>query len=190
MSLKSAGEYLNHFVDDVSGLPFGAPEAIVPETNRSFFRGDMRPAPVLLAAPFDLNFMFGIRGRLFVEPVAANPNTGYIAAQNFSVASDETKKSNIKPLSRPLERIQDFKVYNYNFIGSDKEEIGLISQDLIANTPLVKTLEDGSQAVNYNGALGLNIEATKALHEEQKALKRRLKKVKQELRAIAKEIKN
>ncbi len=166
-------EYLGHFQDDV-------------RPDLTHFIGDTTPQ----AAPFNgFNFILGIRGTLEIEPTALLPLlTGYASAQNFVVMSDEQEKENIKTISNPLEHLKSLNGYTYVFKDTKRPDVGLLSKDLKNHTPLVKVLEDGTEAVNYNGVVGLQVEATKALYQEQVELRKRLKKVKRELRQIAEEI--
>jgi type II secretory pathway pseudopilin PulG len=154
-------EYLSNFQDDV--IP-----------NLTHFVGDTTP----LLAPFNgFNFILGIQGQLRIFPSAALPAlTGYVSAQNFDVMSDENKKKNIETISKPLDHLKLLNGYTYVLRDTHRPDLGLLSRDLKDHTPLVKVLEDGTEAVNYNGVVGLQIEATKALYQEQVELRKRLKK--------------
>lgn len=131
-----------------------------------------------------------IQSQLHVLPSAADPlNSGYMYARQFETTSDRTQKENIKRLTDPLLSLNQFHAYEYNFKGDPKKELGLMAQDIEMGTPLVRQMSNGVKAVNYNGVLGLQIEAVKAVHQEQKQLNQKLEQLKKELLEIQSDLK-
>lgn len=140
------------------------------------------------ADPVDLRG-FVIQSWLQVEPdpninlaIPANyTRTGYVYAQHFALISDQKEKKNIETIQNPLELIQNFKAYEYNFKDNPQKEIGLLAQDIEKISPLVRERPDGVKTVNYNGVIGLQIEAIKALKKEQKELNKKLDQLQSDL---------
>ncbi len=96
--------------------------------------------------------------------------SGDIYYKNGWVTSDSTFKRNIVRLDHSLDRINRLQGVSYNFkdnansrtIEDEKKVIGLIAQEVEKVVPeAVKTMKDGTKAINYQSLIGLLIEGIK-----------------------------
>jgi hypothetical protein len=94
-----------------------------------------------------------------------------ITAQEFTPTSDINLKENIQTVNNALETISSLRGVSFDWKETGKGSYGVIAQELEQILPdLVKTGE--VKSVNYNGIIGVLIEAVKELSEEIKELKR------------------
>ena len=105
---------------------------------------------------------------------AAITATGDIAAANFNSTSDISLKDNIQTIVDPLDKIIKLNGVTFNWKENQKPSIGVIAQELQEVLPELVTQGD-VKSVNYNGLIGVLIEAVK---EQQKQI--------EELKAIVK----
>ena len=97
---------------------------------------------------------------------AAITATGDIAAANFNSTSDISLKDNIQTIVNPLDKITKLNGVTFNWKENQKPSIGVIAQELEKVLPELVTQGD-VKSVNYNGLIGLLIEAIK---EQQKQI--------------------
>jgi hypothetical protein len=98
-----------------------------------------------------------------------------VQAQDFNSTSDETLKTNIATVENGLETIKSLRGVTFNWKSNQKPSVGVIAQELEEVLPqLVTTLDNKS--VNYNGLIGVLIEAVKELSAEVQELKSQLNK--------------
>lgn len=101
-----------------------------------------------------------------------NPSTGTVAATLFRASSDEKLKSNIELISNPIQKIESLKGVNFVYTASNTRSIGVIAQDVEQLMPeLVDINIEGYRQVNYNGLIGVLIEAVKEQQKEINKLK-------------------
>jgi hypothetical protein len=99
-----------------------------------------------------------------------NPSTGALSATDFNSTSDINLKENIKPIENSLDKIMQLNGIEFDWKENKKPSIGVIAQEVEKVFPsLVKTAENKS--VNYNGLVGVLIEAIKELKKEVEELK-------------------
>ena len=103
-----------------------------------------------------------------------NPSTGALTATDFNSTSDINLKENIKIIEDPLDKIIKLNGFTFNWKENQKPSIGVIAQELEEVLPELVTQGD-VKSVNYNGLIGVLIEAVK---EQQKQI--------EELKAIVK----
>ena len=94
--------------------------------------------------------------------------------------SDITLKENLVKIATPLEKLLQISGYTFTWkenaparqhISNIVEDAGLIAQEVESILPqIVRSNEDGSKALNYNGVVGLLVEAIKELTEKVNAL--------------------
>ena len=95
--------------------------------------------------------------------------------------SDARIKEDIRLISDPIEKILSLNGYHFYNKNTEREEIGLIAQEVEAIIPeLVHTLQhakysDGLKVLNYGNIAGLLIEGIKAQNNKIKSLEDRLK---------------
>jgi hypothetical protein len=107
-----------------------------------------------------------------------------IATGTITPSSDERLKTNITELSSVVDKVSTLKGVTYNWKqpenhGDDSStQIGLIAQDVEKVFPkAVKTnSETGYKSLNYNGLVGVLVEAVKELKAEIEELKSQLNK--------------
>lgn len=103
--------------------------------------------------------------------IVARDGSGTITATDFNSTSDLNLKENIKTFTNALETVNSLRGVSFDWKETGKSSYGVIAQELEEILPdLVKNGE--VKSVNYNGIIGVLIEAVKELSEEVKELKR------------------
>ena len=100
---------------------------------------------------------------------------GECSATVFNATSDATMKSNITPISDPLQKLKDIEGYNFQWKKNNQHQSGVLAQDLLQSKNfdyLVNRNGDGKLAVNYNGLVGFLISAVNQLTKEVEDLKK------------------
>jgi hypothetical protein len=93
-----------------------------------------------------------------------------IQAQDFNSTSDENLKTNILTVENGLETIKSLRGVTFDWKINQKPSIGVIAQELERVLP--ELVSDGDpKTVNYNGLIGVLIEAVKELSAEVENLK-------------------
>jgi hypothetical protein len=86
---------------------------------------------------------------------------------NIFTTSDEKIKNNIKTLDNALDKIINCRGVSFNYINSDKKEIGVIAQEIEKIMPeIVENTNNGLKNVNYLAIIGYLIEAIKDLNNK------------------------
>jgi hypothetical protein len=84
-----------------------------------------------------------------------------------TIPSDERLKENFNNLENALGIIMALNIYNFDWKGTNVEDIGLIAQEVEKVFPqAVKTLENGVKVIDYNKFIALIIKAIKEIKEE------------------------
>ena len=98
---------------------------------------------------------------------------GDVIAYSTTTPSDERLKENVKVIENPLEKLDKLRGVTFDWIDrEDKRSGGIIAQELEKVMPeLVREVdslknEDSFKAVDYNGLIGLLIEAVKELSDK------------------------
>lgn len=91
--------------------------------------------------------------------------SGTVKANDFDSLSDRNLKENIRTLENPLEKILSINGVSFDWRHTKESSIGVIAQEIEEIFPeLVNTNE--FKSVNYNGLIGVLIEAIKELKTE------------------------
>jgi hypothetical protein len=99
-----------------------------------------------------------------------NPSTGTLTAVDLNATSDINLKENIHTIENALETINSLRGVSFDWKENGKSSYGVIAQELEEVLPeLVKQGE--IKSVNYNGIIGVLIEAIKELKSEIEILK-------------------
>jgi hypothetical protein len=107
---------------------------------------------------------------LVARDISGDFTAGTITATDFNSTSDIRVKENISTFKSGLETIKQLRGVNYSLKENGRKSIGVIAQELEEILPdLVKTGE--VKSVNYNGLIGVLIEAVKELSKEVEELK-------------------
>ena len=96
---------------------------------------------------------------------------GKARATRFSTVSDERLKDNIKKIDSPLEVLSGIEGVTFNWLADGSSDVGLIAQDVERCLPEAVMENDGIKSVNYNGVIGLLVEAVKELSVENQLLR-------------------
>jgi hypothetical protein len=100
-----------------------------------------------------------------------NPSTGLLTVVDINSTSDLNLKENIKTIENSLNTLSQLRGVSFDWKETGRSSYGVIAQELQEILPdLVKNGE--VKSVNYNGLIGVLIEAVKELSEEVKELKR------------------
>lgn len=80
----------------------------------------------------------------------------------LTISSDARLKENLTPITGALDKVKTLTGYNYNRIGSDKLEMGVVAQEVQKVAPeLVLEDSEGTLSVSYPNMVALLIEAIK-----------------------------
>lgn len=102
-----------------------------------------------------------------------NPSTGTLTCTDLNSTSDINLKENIKTVENSLDTLTQLRGVSFDWKENGKSSYGVIAQELEEILPdLVNTGE--VKSVNYNGIIGVLIEAVKELSEEVKELKKKV----------------
>jgi hypothetical protein len=102
---------------------------------------------------------------------AVTMNSNLTVKGTLYETSDRNVKENINELNDALSTIQAMRGVTYNKIGSSKEEIGVIAQEIEAIAPqLVNEDHEGTKSVAYAHIVPLLIEAIKDLNKKVETL--------------------
>ena len=96
---------------------------------------------------------------------------GKVRATRYSTVSDERLKKNIKKINKPLEVLAGIEGVLFNWRVDNSQDVGLIAQDVERALPEAVHEIDNVKSVNYNGVIGLLVEAVKELSEENQLLR-------------------
>ena len=102
---------------------------------------------------------------------AAKINSAGVEAQNFNATSDITLKQDISIIDNAMEMIQNLEGINWSWKNNGKAAMGVSAQNVEEVAP--QLVGNGEyKSVNYNGLVGILIEAVKSLKEEIDELKK------------------
>jgi hypothetical protein len=95
------------------------------------------------------------------------------AVGNIGAFSDRRLKSDLKPITAALDKIEKLTGYTFNRVGMEGRLTGLIAQDVLEVLPeaVFKSGEEETLSLNYGSMMGLIVEAIKELRQEINHLK-------------------
>lgn len=97
----------------------------------------------------------------------------------LTINSDIKLKENLVPISNALDKVKALTGYNYNRIGSESLEMGVVAQEVQAILPeLIHADSEGTLSVAYQNMVALLIEAVKEQSAEIAALKEQVEELK------------
>ena len=97
--------------------------------------------------------------------------TGDVSATNFNSSSDITLKQDVSVIDNALEMISQLEGVSWKWKESLKPSLGVTAQNVETVAPELVSNGD-HKSVNYNGLIGISIEAVKELKSEVDELKR------------------
>ena len=98
-----------------------------------------------------------------------------VEAADFNSTSDENLKTNIETVQNPLDTLQQLRGVTFDWKITNKPSVGVIAQEIEQVLPQLVN-EGEHKSVNYNGLIGVLIEAVKELSAEVEELKSQLNK--------------
>lgn len=99
--------------------------------------------------------------------------TGVVTATDFNATSDLNLKTNIKPIEDPISKVLEINGVSFDWKQTGKASIGVIAQEVEKVLPELVSNQD-TKAVNYNGLIGLLIEAVKNQQAQIDELKKQI----------------
>jgi len=102
-----------------------------------------------------------------------NAGVGVITATDFNSTSDINLKDDISVIDNALELINSIEGVRFKWKFNSKPSIGVIAQQVEEILPELVSVGD-SKTVNYNGFIGILIEAVKELSLKVEDLERKL----------------
>ena len=107
---------------------------------------------------------------------------GVVTATDFNSTSDINLKTNIKTIDDPLAKVIQLNGVSFDWKHMQESSAGVIAQDVEKVLPeIVKDDPDGHKSVNYNGLIGLLIEAVKEQNETIKTLSQKINTLEERL---------
>lgn len=103
---------------------------------------------------------------------SGNFTAGTITATDFNSTSDIFRKKNLREVVNSLEILKDIRGVRFDWIENGFPSVGVIAQEVEQVLPELVNENDGIKSVNYNGLVGVLIEAVKELQAEVEELKR------------------
>ena len=102
--------------------------------------------------------------------------SGTVNAQNFNTTSDARLKENVATIENSVDIITSIRGVTFDWISSGESSVGVIAQEVEAVVPEIVSNGDTKQ-VNYNGLIGVLIEAVKELKVENDNLKEQIQNI-------------
>ena len=164
----------------VDAAPFNV-GIITSLTNVSFSPGTSSSPSIYFIGDSQTGFFSPSSGNItFVSTGSSilnvNPNginvTGIATAQDFDSLSDVNYKTNILPIENSLNIVSEMRGVKFNWKESNRPSYGVIAQELQDVLPELVHGDD-PKTVNYNGIIGVLIEAIKELKDEVNKLKKK-----------------
>lgn len=108
--------------------------------------------------------------------------SGVATATDFNSTSDINLKDNIKQIDDPLEKVLQLTGVSFNWKHTGGSSAGVIAQDVEKVLPeIVYQGSDDYKSLNYNGLVGLLIEAVKEQNETIEVLKQKINTLEERL---------
>ena len=102
-----------------------------------------------------------------------NPSTGTLSATVFTSLSDRNLKYNINTITDAINKIKNLRGVSFNWKQTDKPSLGVIAQEIEKFFPEL-ICGNSVKSVNYDGIIGILIEALKEQQKEIDVLKEKI----------------
>jgi hypothetical protein len=96
--------------------------------------------------------------------------SGIVTATDFNSTSDLNLKYNVETVENALDTVNALRGVSFNWKENDRKSYGVIAQELEEILPDL-VIDGEIKTVNYNGIIGVLIEAVKELKKEVEELK-------------------
>ena len=100
--------------------------------------------------------------------------SGTITCVDVNSTSDINLKENIHQIKNPLDKVIQINGVGFRWKDSKEEAIGVIAQDIEEVIPELVKISNGTKTVNYNGLVGVLIEAIKEQQRQIEELKKQI----------------
>ena len=107
-------------------------------------------------------------------PSTALQVSGTITCVDVNSTSDINLKENIHQIKNPLDKVIQINGVGFCWKDSKEEAIGVIAQDIEEVIPELVKISNGTKTVNYNGLVGVLIEAIKEQQRQIEELKKQI----------------
>lgn len=101
--------------------------------------------------------------------------SGVVTATDINSSSDINLKQNIKQIDNSLDKVLHLNGVEFNWKDTNQPSVGVIAQEVEIVLPQLVKETDGIKAVNYNGLIGVLIEAVKDQQKQIEELKSLIK---------------
>jgi len=98
-----------------------------------------------------------------VSELSFVPDTGTLSATDFNTLSDIRFKENVETIEGALDKVDALRGVTYNWKSNGHASVGVIAQEVQAVLPQLVTEGEEKITVNYNGLVGLLLQAVKEL---------------------------
>ena len=105
-----------------------------------------------------------------ISGIASVTASGKMFAQNFTTTSDAALKENVAEIEGAVAKVEAIRGVTFDWKDGSGSTAGVIAQEVEAILPSI-VVQGEHKAVDYNGLIGLLVEAVKELSAEVKALK-------------------
>jgi hypothetical protein len=103
----------------------------------------------------------GIGPKTSTTKLQFNPSTGRLSATLLDSLSDENLKKDISTVDGAVDKVKQLRGVDYTWKESEEKSIGVIAQELREVLPELVSESENGLSVNYNGIIGVLIEAIK-----------------------------
>ena len=108
--------------------------------------------------------------------------SGVATATDFNSTSDINLKDNIKVIDDPLAKVLQLNGVSFDWKDTGQSSAGVIAQDVERVMPgIIRDNSTGYKSLNYNGLIGLLIEAVKEQNETIEVLKQKINTLEERL---------
>lgn len=110
-------------------------------------------------------FVDGTSGeaKISTSKLTYNPSLGKLTATTVNSSSDENLKKDIHTIENAVDKINQLRGVNFTWKDTDEKSAGVIAQELQKVFPELVSENENGLSINYNGLIGVLIEAVKEL---------------------------
>ena len=95
-----------------------------------------------------------------------NPSLGKLTATAVNSSSDENLKKDIATIENALEKVNQLRGVEFTWKDNNEKSMGLIAQELQKVFPELVSEDQNGLSINYNGLIGVLIQAVKELTDK------------------------
>jgi hypothetical protein len=103
---------------------------------------------------------------------------GTITCIDINSTSDIKLKENIHSIDNPLDKVMQINGVGFRWKDTKEDAIGVIAQNIEEVLPELVKENDQHKSVNYNGLIGLLVEAVKTQQEQINTLRQEIEELK------------